>query len=154
MKNILLSIIICSLTLTGLSQIRINLPEEVLNKRVKVCLDANKTQSNTSIQAPEAPMNMHGLASNEHEIGNTSYDMQSNRMLQNRIYRHEDGTIGAVWTRGVEAPPYFPDRGTGYNYYDGNCMGFNPLQISIENFRSGWPSYAPLGPGRRNCCMS
>jgi hypothetical protein len=56
----------------------------------------------------------------ENVIGNTFYDLQSNAFLSNRIHVYPDGTIGAVWTRGVDDPPSFPDRGTGYNYFDGN----------------------------------
>ena len=55
----------------------------------------------------------------ESEIGTTYYDLQSNRGMQERIYLHDDGTIGAVWTRGPLDNPGGPERGTGYNYYDG-----------------------------------
>ncbi len=81
----------------------------------------------------------------EETIGNTYYDLQSNSLLQNRIYRWEDGSIGAVWTRGVEQAPTFPDRGTGYNYFDGTTWGPVPT-TRIESEKTGWPSYAPLGP--------
>ncbi len=55
----------------------------------------------------------------------------------------EDGTIGATWTYGL-AHPNFADRGTGYNYFDGNDWGFFPA-VRIESIRAGWPSYAPYG---------
>ena len=85
------------------------------------------------------------FAPNEHIIGTTYYDLQSNKGVQNRVYRHDDGTIGAVWTMGIEASA-FPDRGTGYNYYDGTAWG--PASTErIESIRCGWPSYSPLGPG-------
>jgi len=80
----------------------------------------------------------------EYIIGNTYYDLQSNTLLQNRIYRWEDGSIGAVYTRGVESPPSFPDRGTGYNFFDGTTWVGAP-QAPLESVRAGWPSYAPLG---------
>ena len=69
---------------------------------------ANKISTDATLLDPE-----------ETAIGNTYYDLQSNSLLQNRIYRWEDGSIGAVWTRGLESPPGFPDRGTGYNFFDG-----------------------------------
>ncbi|MEA3477821.1 MAG: T9SS type A sorting domain-containing protein, partial [Bacteroidota bacterium] len=79
----------------------------------------------------------------EHTIGLTQYDLQSNTLLSNRIYRYADGSIGAVWTRGMEATS-FPDRGTGYNYYDGTEWGPMPTE-RIESLRTGWPGYGPLG---------
>ena len=36
------------------------------------------------------------------------------------------------------------DRGTGYNYFDGNNWGPLPAE-QVESERVGWPSYAPLG---------
>jgi hypothetical protein len=77
-------------------------------------------------------------------IGSTFYDLQTNSCLQNRIYCYDDGSIGAVWTMGMQASA-FPDRGTGYNYFDGSIWQAQPT-ARIETFRAGWPSYAPWGP--------
>ena len=79
----------------------------------------------------------------EEIIGETYYDKQSNRCVTNRIYRFSDGTMGATWTRGMDEPG-FSDRGTGYNYFDGNNWGPYPT-ARIETERAGWPTYAPLG---------
>ncbi|MCB0805255.1 MAG: T9SS type A sorting domain-containing protein [Bacteroidales bacterium] len=79
----------------------------------------------------------------EEIIGETSYDKQSNRCVTNRIYRFSDGTMAATWTRGVNETA-FDDRGTGYNYFDGNNWGAYP-DARIETQKSGWPTYAPLG---------
>lgn len=38
----------------------------------------------------------------------------------------------------------FPDRGTGYNYFDGANWGEQPSE-RVEPLRSGWPSIAPYG---------
>ncbi len=44
----------------------------------------------------------------------------------------------------MEETTAFEDRGTGYNYFDGN--GWQPWpEERIESKRNGWPSYAPLG---------
>jgi hypothetical protein len=51
---------------------------------------------------------------------------------------------GATWTFGLLDASTFPDRGTGYNYYDGSAWGSAPTQRA-ESVRTGWPSYAPLG---------
>ena len=70
-------------------------------------------------------------------IGTTWYDLQSNGCLQNRMYCYDDGSIGATWTMGMQATA-FPDRGTGYNYYDGSTWLTEPT-ARIETFRAGWP---------------
>lgn len=79
----------------------------------------------------------------EDVIGTTWYDLQTNKSVQNRIYRWEDGTMGAVWTMGMEASN-FPDRGAGYNFFNGTEWGPQPT-TRIESVRTGWPSYSPLG---------
>ncbi|MCD4682255.1 MAG: hypothetical protein K8R86_03140, partial [Bacteroidales bacterium] len=79
----------------------------------------------------------------EEIIGNSYYDLQSNGACQNRIYYYPDGTFGAVWTFGLDMPN-FPDRGTGYNYFNGDIWDMWPVE-RIESDRTGWPSYAPLG---------
>lgn len=83
-------------------------------------------------------------AVNETVVGRTFYDLQSNTSLGNRITMHPDGTMGATWTRGMEATS-FPDRGTGYNYFDGSAWGPEPT-ARIESMRTGWPTYATWGP--------
>ena len=83
-------------------------------------------------------------AINEVTIGETMYDLQTNSACQNRVYLHSDGTIGAVWTRGISSPN-FSGRGTGYNYFSATWAPYPTARI--ESTRCGWPSYAPLGPG-------
>ncbi|MBL7103910.1 MAG: T9SS type A sorting domain-containing protein [Bacteroidales bacterium] len=78
-------------------------------------------------------------------IGETRYDLQTNNSVQNRIFAYPDGTIGATWIMGF-ADPNFDDRGTGYNYFDGNDWGPYPT-VRLESERCGWPSYAPFGDG-------
>ncbi len=83
-------------------------------------------------------------AVNETVLGRTFYDLQTNTSLSNRIVMHPDGTMGATWTMGLSATS-FPDRGTGYNYFDGSAWGAEPT-ARVESMRSGWPSYATWGP--------
>lgn len=86
------------------------------------------------------------LLGDETEIIETVYDLQSNANLSNRFWVWEDGTMAATCTRGVENPTgfAFPDRGTGYNYFDGSAWGLKPT-ARIETKRAGWPSIAPWG---------
>lgn len=77
-------------------------------------------------------------------LGNTFYDLQSNATSpSNRLHLFPDGSMAAVWTRGITQPG-FGDRGTGYNYFDGTSWGPSPV-VRIESHRTGWPAYAPLG---------
>lgn len=79
----------------------------------------------------------------EVELGTSVYDLQTNASIENRFFRHSDGTMGAVWTMGFEDPG-FDGRGTGYVYYDGNEWSEEPSD-RIEETRTGWPNYASLG---------
>ena len=94
---------------------------------------AQFTPQSSTLQTPE-----------EVVIGDTYYDLQTNASCQNRLYRYDDGTIGAVWTIGHNYSSGFYDRGTGYNFYDGENWGEWPFE-RVESDRAGWPSYAPLG---------
>jgi hypothetical protein len=77
-------------------------------------------------------------------VGNTKYDLQSNTMVSGRIYQHADGTVGAVWTQGFDDANTFPERGTGYNYFDGS--EWDPIPTArIESVRCGWPNYSSWG---------
>ena len=109
--------------------------------REAVNVQANDVIVDAPVQELAGPR---AFAPNETIIGETWYDLQTNKSVQNRVYRYNDGTIGAVWTRGIEATA-FPDRGTGYNFYNGTEWGPNPTS-RIESIRCGWPSYSPLGP--------
>ncbi len=72
-------------------------------------------------------------------IGNTTYDLQTNTAIQNRILRNSDGTMSAVWTTSAAGTLAAPDRGTGYNYYNGTDWMI-ASSTRIETVRSGWPS--------------
>ena len=84
---------------------------------------------------------------NEVVIGTTSYDLQSNAAVQNRIVHHDDGTISAGWTTSQELNASWSDRGTGYNFFDGTTWGMQPLN-RLENSRGGWPSIIAMGSGK------
>ena len=72
-------------------------------------------------------------------IGETYYDLQTNGSVQNRCNRYSDGTNAAAWTFSSQTSSSFTDRGTGYNYFDGNQWG--PISYTrIEDERTGWPS--------------
>ena len=88
----------------------------------------------------------------ETDIGWTTYDLQTNNSVQNRIVVHDNGTMSAAWTMSAELNAAWSDRGTGYNYFDGSNWIFsapNPPfpNPRLEDSRVGWPSLLALGNG-------
>lgn len=75
-------------------------------------------------------------------VGETTYDLQSNAAMGRRVHNHGDGTISVVWTTsGQLNNDVFPDRGTGYNYFDGSSWTNGIVTSRIEqDYRTGWPS--------------
>jgi hypothetical protein len=77
-------------------------------------------------------------------IGDTYYDTQTYNYgnLMNRIFEFPDGTAGATWMD--MGPGGVPDRGTGYNFFDGvRWTGTDP-HLGFDG-RNGFPNYAPWG---------
>lgn len=77
-------------------------------------------------------------------LGDTYFDTQTynsgNEM--NRIYEFPDGNIGVTWID--KGPGGVPDRGTGYNFFDGSAWtGTVPHLGGDAN--NAFPSYAPWG---------
>lgn len=80
-------------------------------------------------------------------IGGTTYDLQSNAAVQNRLFRHSDGTMSAAWTFSNSGDLASPDRGTGYAYFDGSSWSAPPT-ARIEPQRNGWPSVSATTGGK------
>lgn len=78
-------------------------------------------------------------------IGTTWYDSQTVNYgnVMQRMWAYPDGTVGATWQCSGQNSN--PDRGTGYNYFDGSDWG-SPVPHIGTDPRTGWPSYAPWGP--------
>ncbi len=86
---------------------------------------------------------------NETVMGNSTYDLQSNACVQDRIIMHNDGSISAAWTMSQQYNTTWPDRGTGYNYYDYTTGAWDTNPITrLENSRCGWPSLLVTGSGK------
>ena len=76
----------------------------------------------------------------------TNYDLQSNSAVGNRIAVWPDGTASFVATWDHSGDDSWPDRGAGYNFYDGSNMGDEP-EARQEEVKSGWPSITACGEG-------
>lgn len=77
----------------------------------------------------------------------TNYDLQSNSTIGNRIATWPDGTAAFVATWDHSGNTNWPDRGTGYNYYNGEEMGELPEARVEGTLKTGWPSIAAIGDG-------
>jgi hypothetical protein len=86
----------------------------------------------------------HGL-----DVGNTSYDLQTNAAVARRHYVYDpsgNNNLTTLWTMAQTTGPTFSDRGTGYNHYQGSSYGPFPSS-RIEAERTGWPMGVRLPSG-------
>ncbi len=142
MKKLLTFSLAFAIVVVGFSQQRAILPKE---KRQLAFKHQKKSDQKIHQHHPyENPGYKFGdFLPAETQVGITRYDRQTNSTNQNRIYLFDDGTIGATWILGYNDDA-FSDRGTGYNYFNGDEWDDYPLE-RLESDRCGWPSYAPWG---------
>ena len=81
------------------------------------------------------------------DLGNTYYDLQTNSSPGRRIVLHSDGTVSAVWTTSPDDGTGYPNRGSGYNHYDGSAWLTGRDNKIESNGRTGWPSIMLLDDG-------
>ena len=140
MKRTLLFTLVLLFTASAFAQ-RVYSPKDLRNVAAPKGQAITESLNFSNEVLPAAPVE---VIVDEATMGLTYYDLQSNSSMQNRIHMFEDGTIGGVYTYGMNHTSGFDDRGTGYNYFDGNAWG--PYSTErIESDRTGWPAYAPLG---------
>ncbi|MBN3035133.1 MAG: T9SS type A sorting domain-containing protein [Bacteroidales bacterium] len=142
MKKVLLIVMAMAMGFWGYTQKNAGVPAEMQKLSRKALNTAPLDGSETLMNGQVAPYKA-ATVFDESEIGQTFYDLQSNKTVSNRIYYFDDGTIGTVWTYGMEATTY-NDRGAGYNYFDGTAWGPWPT-ARVEGEKCGWPAYGPLG---------
>ena len=76
----------------------------------------------------------------------TMYDLQSNHFCSNRMYAMENGSAAIVATFSHEPNQSASDRGTGYNFYNGETGQWLDMpEERVESMRTGWPTIAPYG---------
>ena len=76
-------------------------------------------------------------------IGESTYDLQTNATQQNRILNLGDETVLSCWTKGENNfQTGWPQRGTGYNQSVNSSWGPNPTGRIEANARTGWPNVA------------
>lgn len=114
---------------------------------------AVKVSESTQAQGIQFNMPEHMVNANrslddfeEFQAMTTNYDLQSNSALGNRIAVWPDGTASVVVTWDYSGNTSYPDRGAGYNFYDGSSFGEEP-SARQEPIKSGWPSITACGDG-------
>ncbi len=137
-------------SMAGFAQVkRAPIPAQLKNLKATRSMHTTDNSMNLSNNASPYVQPPMAKSVNETQLGTTRYDLQTNQSVQNRIYLHPDGTIGAMWSFG-QVDPNFADRGGALNYFDGSSWGAYPT-ARIEGTRVGWPSYAPMGTGELVC---
>jgi len=80
-------------------------------------------------------------------IGNTTYDLQTNRAISNRLVRNSDGTLSASWTT-ICSGGASSSRGTGYNYFnDTSWLAADCHRIEPDD-RTGFPNIGVTASGK------
>jgi len=145
MKKFLLFLIVILVGINGFAQKGLKYQEK-FNKVKKI----NKV--NPDFEQPYINQNISATTANKGAdiiVGTTKFDVQSYGSVSRHIWAWDDGTIGIVWTRGMDDG--YPDRGTGYNYFDGTNWGPVPTQ-RIENDRTGWSEMSEYGENGEIVC--
>ncbi|MBC8489378.1 MAG: T9SS type A sorting domain-containing protein [Bacteroidetes bacterium] len=140
MKKFLLFVLAISFGLYSSAQNRAFIPKAQRDVTVKMAKPIKFGGNSNGVYVPGAKS---ASLLEDTEIGTTIYDLQTNSSTQNRMYLYDDGFMGAVWTMGFNTANW-PDRGTGYNTFDGNSWGDPPTE-RIEDEKCGWPSYTLWG---------
>ncbi len=142
MKKIIITIVIGGISIIAVSQQKTQF-EKIAENRIekKGCHALNISTNETVPLKSRATTKF--TSEYQDIIGETVYDLQTVGIMDNKTVLFDDGTIGAVWTMGME-PPDFTDLGTGYNYFDGTSWNMIPYN-SVETVRASNPAYAAWG---------
>jgi hypothetical protein len=87
----------------------------------------------------------------EYIVGCTKYDNQSSNSVHNSIVANTDGTIAITYTFSPDSTmpinPSHPNRGSGYNYYDGINWVATNCTSRVENVRTGFSNIVNTSSG-------
>lgn len=144
MKNYFLLSIATIVLQTVQSQNAAFIKNTELKKQTKLLSELTYWQSATheEILIPYAKTfhsSSSGMRAGGEMVGNTSYDLPTNRSAPERLIVYPDGKITAAWTGATSTSSPLPDRGTFINSFDGSTWGLVP-DTRIESYRTGFPS--------------
>lgn len=97
------------------------------------------------------------LMAQTQQVGFTTYDLQTNTTVCRRVAANAAGEVVITYTRSHAFSEAAPDRGTGYNFWDGSSWSEDFSSFNNSNpgtftrpdaGRTGWPNAAILKSGR------
>lgn len=112
-------------------------------KHNSVQMDNGVPINNNQNRLTVAPHKAHQLSTTtvtEEVIGYTYYDLQTNAAISNRLTKNADGTMSASWTFSPNATSGYPDRGTGYNYYDPSSSALSKWYFTPDGTNGDFPN--------------
>lgn len=154
MKKVLLLSLGLLVGMAGFAQVRTNSENAKKNQLTHVKTNDGTEISPAAAYAPSAVLpSVTSTQIREHQIivdlmstMTTNYDLQSNSAIGNRIAAWPDGSVAVTATWDFSGDNTWPERGTGYNYYDGSDFGDEP-EARQEPAKSGWPTICAYGNG-------
>ena len=114
---------------------------KVFNKKIMTGFEAN-ADGKPSSDRPANPIDGSSFqrASTEIVLGETTYDLQTNAAMQDRIHNHGSGNLSAVWTYSTSGDLGASDRGTGYTNFNTTTTAATQPTARIEDAKTGWPN--------------
>ncbi len=114
------------------------------------CMGISKAETTTPSAASKPPKQGGARSTVGTQIGNTTYDLQTNYGVCRRVALESSGTVHATWTRSTSGDVAAPDRGTGYNVSadNGATWGTAPTARIEGSLRTGWPNVGVTASGR------
>ncbi len=134
-----ISLLCSGLLLTIMSQSQTNMSD----KRGTISYKETVASDNDALNGKSNYLNQGVAKDNDGDVlETTTYDLQTNSSVQDRIIMDENGNMTAVWTASQSNASAFSDRGTGYSYYNAtsNTWTVSEDYPRIESERTGWPS--------------
>ena len=153
MKKVLFTTLAMAVAMIGFAQMPV-VKDEIKNQSVTRMKPSDlRVSDGSAAQGIQYAMPEHMTQSQsrdamDFEAMTTNYDLQSNSALGNRIAVWPDNSASFVATWDFSGNTSFPDRGTGYNFYNAELdeMGEQP-DVRQESVKSGWPSIVACGDG-------
>ena len=149
MKKVFLLSLSLVLGFSAFAQNRVmkNDAQQGVAKANVIAVGNDMTATEASSYAPQAAKSVvinRWLDIEDAETMWTSYDLQSNQFVANRMFQMPNGNVAVVATMSHEENLTASDRGTGYNFLKNGSWGDEPDE-RFEPWKTGWPSIAPYG---------
>ena len=151
MKKVLLLSLSLALGFGAFAQQRVA-KDELRSATAKVQKELAGKEISTPSATQFAPQTQQSVVVNRYDdmawdyTIHTTYDLQSNHYVANRMVQFPDGSIATTATMSHEYNQTASDRGTGYNFYNGEewQVGYDDLpdMVRVEPWKTGWPSIA------------